>query len=153
MASNHDPCVELENLLRRNGLHSGLRFLNHRVEYRFTAVFRLEHLMLHSTSLVDKVGGGFDTTPLQQIPLGDSFCQFVMRDGQFKTSKTSDLPFLNGHPYQGVLESYVGLPLVGQSGQLYGTFCHFDFAEKPISDEEFAFLQQAARLLPQFLQT
>ncbi|MDO9404892.1 MAG: GAF domain-containing protein [Polaromonas sp.] len=146
-----DPIFALESAFGRGGLEEGLRFLNGRVAHRFSAVYRLEDQMLHNMQLVDKVEDGFDRTVLQAVPLGDSFCQFVMRDGHFRTSKTSDIDSLNGHPYKGVLESYVGLPLMKIPGELYGTLCHFDFGEKPLSDEEFSFLQKVARLIPRFL--
>lgn len=148
---NADPIFSLEAALGRGGLQEGLRFLNGRVAHRFSAVYRLEDQMLHNVQLVDKVEDGFDRTALQSLPLGDSFCQFVMRDGLFRTSKTSELDTLDGHPYKGVLESYVGLPLMKTPGELYGTLCHFDFAEKAVSDEEFDYLQKVARLLPRFL--
>ncbi|RYX90209.1 MAG: GAF domain-containing protein [Comamonadaceae bacterium] len=148
---NPDPIFELEAALGRGGLEEGLRFLNGRVAHRFSAVYRLEDQMLHNVQLVDKVDDGFDRTALASLPLGDSFCQFVMRDGFFRASKISEVDELEGHPYKGVLESYVGLPLMKHPGELYGTLCHFDFGEKALSDEEFGYLQKVARLLPRFL--
>ncbi len=147
-----DAFIQMENTLEAHGLQGGLQFLNARVPHRFTAIYRLEDLMLHNIQLIDKAEDPeLDTTALQKLPLGDSFCQFVLRDGLFKTSKTTGMDSLKGHPYQGVLESYVGLPLLKTPTELYGTLCHFDFGEKPIDDAEFAFLQKAARLLPRYL--
>ena len=74
-----------------------------------------------------------------------------LRDGFLRTSQTSSLAMLDGGPYQGVLESYVGLPLMTGHGELYGTFCHFDFSSEPVSDEEYLFLQKAVLLIPRFL--
>lgn len=146
-----DEYTKLSESLNSGGLEAGLRFLNQRVDHRFTAVYRLEDMVLHNVSLVDKVEDDFDRTALQAIPLGDSFCQFVLRDGFFRTSRTTGMGELDGHLYQGVLESYVGLPLMSSPDKMFGTLCHFDFGEKPMSDEEFAFLQKVARLLPRYL--
>lgn len=142
---------DIESALLKGGLPEALKLLNGRVQHRFTAIYRLEDMALHNVCLVDKTADDFDTSVLQKLPLGDSFCQFVIRDGFFKTSHTTGLDMLNGHPYQGVLESYVGLPLMKNSGEMFGTLCHFDFAEKVISDDEFLYLQKVARLLPRFL--
>jgi GAF domain-containing protein len=141
----------LQGALSIGGLHSGLAYLNSRVEHRFTAVYRLEKLMMRKIDLIDKAPDHLDTSGLQTVPLGDSFCQFALREGFFRTAKTTGMDDLKGHPYQGVIESYVGLPLVKVQGEVFGTLCHFDFAERPLSDDEFTFLQRVARLLPRYL--
>ena len=147
-----DPYTQLSDSLNTGGLEAGLQFLNQRVDHRFTAVYRLQDMVLHHVELVDKVtDDDFDRGGLQSVPLGDSFCQFVLRDGFFRTSRTTGMEALDGHPYQGVMESYVGLPLMSSPDTMFGTLCHFDFGERPLSDEEFTFLQRVARLLPRYL--
>lgn len=86
-----------------------------------------------------------------EVPLETSFCQYVLRDGQFITGDSSLDNRLDGHPYQGVMGSYVGLPLQGNADSLMGTFCHFDFENRQLPDDEFAFLQRVARLLPRYV--
>jgi GAF domain-containing protein len=88
---------------------------------------------------------------LESVPLGDSFCQFTLRDGRFLTASSAADTRLDGHPYQGVMESYIGLPLARADGELFGTFCHFDLAGRPVNDEEYAFLTQVAAVLPRYL--
>ena len=141
----------LETAFKDEGLEGGLKFLNQRVGHRFTAIYRLKDMVLHNVGLVDKADAQFDNAALMSIPLGDSFCQFVMRDGSFRTSQTTGMDMLAGHPYQGVLESYVGLPLTTPDGELFGTLCHFDFGKQPIADDEFEFLQSVTRVIPKFL--
>lgn len=141
---------EFENLLSTEGLQAGLKFLNGRVPHRFTAVYRLDALMLRVVGMVDKQGG-LDGMALEAVPLGDSFCQFALRDGSFLTAASGDDQRLDGHPYQGVMESYIGLPLTRADGELFGTFCHFDPAGRPVNDDEYAFLTQVAAVLPRFL--
>ncbi|QJW84410.1 GAF domain-containing protein [Ramlibacter terrae] len=55
---------------------------------------------------------------------------------------------LEGHPYQGIVNSYVGVPL-REGDALIGTFCHFDFPALPLPDAEFALMRDAAGLLAQ----
>lgn len=146
-----DPFDEFEKSLEAGGLQCGLQHLNLRVGHRFTAIYRLDDMELHNMALVDKVPDGFDTAALQTLPLGDSFCQFVLRDGFFRTSQTTGMDMLNGHPYQSVLESYVGLPIMKTPDVMYGTLCHFDFGSEEVSDDEFEFLKRVARVLPRYL--
>ncbi|RZJ20498.1 MAG: GAF domain-containing protein [Haliea sp.] len=141
---------DFEHLLRTGGLHAGLKFLNERVPHRFTAVYRLDQLMLHMVDMVDKEGGSGDMK-LEAVPLGDSFCQFTLRDGRFLTASSAADQRLDGHPYQGVVESYVGLPLTRADGVLFGTFCHYDLASRPLHDDEYAFLTQVTGVLPRYL--
>ena len=137
--------------LEQGGLADGLRFLNERVPHRFTGVYRLRDGTLHSVGLFDKLN---EVLPegLKAVPLGDSFCQFVLRDGGFSTACTAQDERLNGHVYQGVVGSYIGLPLTHRGDDLQGTLCHFDFEDRaPVSEDEYAFLNKAALLLPRFL--
>lgn len=129
---------------------AGLDYLNARVSHRFTGVYRLESGLLHNMYLHDKQG---EVMPefLKTVPLADSFCQFVLRDGCFCTCNTSMDHRLDGHKYQGVLNTYYGVPLLNNAGELYGTLCHFDVQEMPLQEEEFAFLQRAAAVLPKYL--
>jgi GAF domain-containing protein len=149
------PCkaVALETVqahLRHEGLAAGLRFLNARVPHRFTALYRLQDKTLRNVALIDKERGA-DTVTLQEVPLADSFCQFVLKDGLFLTPDSGQDPRLPGHPYSGVVGSYVGVPVVSDEPKFFGTLCHFDYDRHEVSDEEFLFLERVARLLPRFL--
>ncbi|MGH8411031.1 MAG: hypothetical protein ACRERT_07395 [Pseudomonas sp.] len=132
------------------GLAAALDQLNKRVTHRFTAVYRLEGQLLRNVELVDKAG---EARPehLEEVPIGTSFCQFVLRDGLFMTNNSGHDDRLNGHPYKGVMVAYHGVPIPGRNGSLFGTLCHFDVQEQPLSDAEFAHLRNVARVLPSFL--
>jgi GAF domain-containing protein len=140
---------QLEEILAHDGLQSALKFLNQRVAYRATAVYKLDNGVMRLIEVVDKIND-LASSALPEVPLADSFCQFAIRDSQFVSGNTAADKRLDGHPYQGVVASYVGLPLV-KSGALFGTFCHYDFVEQEIEDEEFAFLQSMASVLPRYL--
>ncbi|MES2402191.1 MAG: GAF domain-containing protein [Pseudomonadota bacterium] len=146
-----NPYVALEEILKKDGLKAGLAWLNSRVPHRFTAVYLLDKLMLSSREVVDKEGESATPPVLLAVPLETSFCQYVLRDGHFVTGESGTDERLDGHPYQGAMGSYVGLPLQARGKELMGTFCHFDFENRELADEEFAFLQRVARLLPRFV--
>jgi GAF domain-containing protein len=144
------PALQVvRGLLERGGLPPALDFLNRRVPHRFTAVYRLDSGVMRNVAIVDKQR---DVIPdhLKAVPFETSFCQFVLRDGFFRYHGLRD-DRLEGHPYKGVVESYVGLPLADGDARLVGTFCHFDFPPLPVSDEEFEFMQQVAKVLPDYL--
>lgn len=148
-----DHYFELERFkdtLKGGGLQAGLASLNLRVSHRYTAAFRFVGQSMRAVKLHDKAAEPIPDA-FDEVPIGDSFCQFVMRDGQFRTGNTALDQRLNGHAYQGVLLSYHGVPLLDNAGQLFGTLCHFDFSAEGMADDEFEFFQRAALLLPPHL--
>ena len=142
----------LDSLPRVGGLQEGLRYLNSRVGHRFTAVYRRDGAMLQAVEFFDRGNDGYRTAALQRLHLDDSFCRFAMRDGYFRTSRSTGMKMLQGHRLQGVLESYVGLPLMRNPREFFGTLCHFDLHEQPLSDDEFSFFQRASHSMLAYLQ-
>ncbi|MDM0072924.1 GAF domain-containing protein [Variovorax sp. J2P1-59] len=140
------PTAEFEQILRNEGVLAGLRFLNQRVEHRCTAIYRLEAMTVRNLYLYDREGALLPES-LGVVPLGDSFCQHAIREGAFLTDDSRADPRVDGSPFKGVVLAYHGIPLVDKSGQLFGTLCHFDFEPRRLSDQEFEFLQEAARVL------
>jgi GAF domain-containing protein len=132
-------------VLDSGGLPGALQYLNARTAYRYTAIYRLDGQIMRNIHLYDRKGENFPS--LAEVPLGDSFCQFVMAEDGFSTANSADDARLLGHPYRGILNSYFGLPLSRKPGTIYGTFCHFDFEPKVIPDSEIALLEAAASLL------
>ncbi len=127
------------------GLLGALRYLNARTTFRYTAIYRLDGQMMRNIHLYDRQGE--NPTSLSEVPLGDSFCQFVLRDNGFHTANSADDARLIGHPYQGVINSYFGLPLSRKAGTIYGTFCHFDVEPMMIPDSEIPFLEAVSPAL------
>lgn len=144
-------CLEGVNAaLQAGGAGAAVAYLNRGVPHRYTAIYQLDGERLRNLYLHDKAG---EVRPefLAEVPMAHSFCQFVLRDGLFRTDDSAVDARLDGHPYQGVMVSYHGVPLLDNSSQLWGTLCHFDTQDWPLSDAAFALLQQAARRLPGYL--
>ena len=149
-ASVADPLAQAEAELASSGLPGVLRYLNARVPHRFSAVYRLDQQMLANVGAFDK-HMHLDPLDLKTVPLKDSFCQFVLRDGLFLTEASGSDQRLAGHPYAGIMGCYIGVPIAREQSTLVGTLCHFDLATHPISDEEYLLLERVALLLPDFL--
>lgn len=134
--------------LADDGLSTAAALLNRDVPHRYTAVYRLEGAMLHNHTLCDKKG---EARPdrLAAVPLRTSFCQFVLRDGMFSTAESGSDWRLDGHPYQGVMVSYTGVPITEfyEGGEIIGSLCHFDLCSQSLDRAEFELLQQAAKLI------
>jgi GAF domain-containing protein len=127
------------------GLLGALRYLNARTSFRYTAIYRLDGQMMRNIHLYDRQGE--NPVSLSEIPLGDSFCQFVLRDDGFNTADSAGDARLLGHPYQGVINSYFGLPLSRKAGTIYGTLCHFDVEPMRLPDSEIPFLEAVSPVL------
>jgi hypothetical protein len=131
-------------------LSAALEALNRRVPHRYTAIYRLEGGLLRNVALADKAR---QVRPeyLAEVPLATSFCQFVLKDGVFLTANSGGDDRLDGHPYQGVMVAYHGVPIPDGDDKVFGTLCHFDVAEQALSDAEFDNLQHIARVVRPFL--
>ena len=137
--------VQFHQAFEQGGLHGALGYLNKRTSFRYTAIYRLDGQMMRNIYLYDRLGE--NPTYLAEVPLGDSFCQFVLKDNGFNTANSANDSRLAGHPYQGVLNSYFGLPLSRGAGTIYGTLCHFDFEPMVIPDTEIALLEAVSSVL------
>ena len=137
-------------LLKHQGVQAGLASLNARVPHRFTAINEFCGNVIHCLYLCDKQGV---VTPVQVQPVAmdHSFCQFVARDGYFTSSDTAGDARLSDHPYKGTYNAYVGVPILDNAGELWGTLCHLDPEVLSITDEEFDFFQRASRELSRHL--
>jgi hypothetical protein len=136
--------------LAQKGLAGALGVLNRRVPHRFTAVYRLVGHALHNIATIDK-HLHLDPLDLKVVPLQDSFCQFVLRDGLFLTRDSGTDPRLSGHPYSGIVGCYAGVRIRDREGQMAGTLCHFDLDSFDLTDDEYLLLDRAASLVRAFL--
>lgn len=143
--------AHLELVLKRDGLRPAARYLNSRVSYRFTTIYRLENQVFQAVEAVDKLGE-LDAEANDSTPFSESLCRFPVLHGTFTTSHTAADPRLKGLPFPSEVGSYTGVQMALANGEPYGTFCHYDFVPKCISHLEYQFLQLAVRLIARHLQ-
>ena len=134
-------------MLQSEGPSAAVAYLNRGVPHRYTAVYKIDGDRLCNVLLHDKAG---EVRPefLADVAFSDSFCQFVLRDGAFQTGDSANDSRLDGHPYQGVMVCYYGVPILDNSAELWGTLCHFDTRQLALDDASFELLQKAARRFP-----
>ncbi|WP_216613096.1 hypothetical protein, partial [Myxococcus xanthus] len=105
---------------------------------------------LYNVQLHDKLGQARPEA-LAVVELADSFCQFVLRDGELMMQNTLHEEFLGNHRYRGVLLAYHGVPIGDNAGGLWGTLCHFDFEERGLSEGQYELLKAAGHMLYPFV--
>ena len=142
--------ARFHDVLGRDGVNAALAVLNEGIPHRYTGIFELVGEDLLCRNVYDKLGEP-RSHDLDVVKFTDSFCQIAMREGEYRTDNTAMDRRVDGSPYQGVVMSYQGVPLIGHTLELQGTLCHFDVVEQSLSDEEFACLIEAARLLPSYV--
>ena len=126
-----------------------LNFLNSRTTFRYTGIFRWEGDMVRTICLFDRNGEKVPSSPT--VRLDDTFCQFVTEASNFITTESANDERLMKFKNRDAMDSYVGLPLLREPGDIYGTLCHFDPEARLISDSEVLFLQAVAVLLMDYL--
>lgn len=132
-------------VLDERGLEAALEVLNRQIPHRFSAVYALPDAQrLVNIAVVDKLGEPYPPS-LQSVPYNQSFCQFAIRDGQFRTTNSALDSRLDGHAYQGVLNSYHAVPLVSAEGVVLGTLSHFDMDAIALDDDDFELLRMVAQ--------
>lgn len=142
-----DRNLAIQDALTQGSLPRALALLNAGVPHRYTAAYSLEDAVLHNRGLVDKQK---QATPafLLAVPLKDSFCQFLMRDGHFETHDSASDPRLDGHLYKGVIAAYCAAPVTDSSGHwMIGSLCHFDVVPQRLTAAENELLQRAGRMV------
>lgn len=140
----------LQTTLETEGLNAALEGLNRRVPHRYTVIYRFDGDAFYSVAVFDKQG---EPPPVlfKRVPFTDSFCQFTVGEGEFRTENSMGDRRLDGHIHQANVQSYTGLPIDDASGNLYGTFCHLDMVPRKLDESEFVFLKQATRVLSKYL--
>jgi hypothetical protein len=141
---------DLIRTLEAQGLQAGLDYLNRRVPHRYTGIFELLDGVFYAREVVDKRGEPFPEA-YKVVPFRDSFCPITVSESGFRTHDSANDACLDGIKNQGIVCSYVGLPLLRHVDDLYGTLCHFDVGTCAIGDEEFEYLKRASVLLPKYL--
>jgi hypothetical protein len=142
--------AHFELLLKRGGLRAAVQYLNSRVSYRFTTIYRLDDRIFTPIESVDKLGE-LDPETSVCTPFNESLCRFPVLHGTFTTSHTDQDPRLKGLPYPSHVGNYTGVQIALDNGDVYGTLCHFDLIPNCISHMEYLFLQFAVRLIARHL--
>lgn len=113
-------------LLRSLQIRPALQALNGLTDFRFTAVYRFTPSGAASLCIYDRLSDPPEV--LLVVPEGASYCGIVRdtRDAFLVTRSKEDGRVFD-HPAREQVQSYCGVPLLGEDGTVFGTLCHFDF--------------------------
>ena len=132
--------------LEADGLWAGLRWLNDRVPYRFTAIFAFDGDMLRNICLFDKENQS--TTKCSDQPITESNCLYVRRSGErFSLEEASLDKRVALHPKRQSVQCYYGIPLFDSEGKMLGTVCHVDSMHVRVTEEVATALDDVAPLI------
>ena len=135
-----------QTILRAEGLFAAMRWLNDRVPYRYSAIFRFDGEMLRNICLIDKNNPNISNCPDQAIT--ESYCMYIRRSGQaFAVEEALQDKRVEGHPKRRSVQCYYGIPLYGAKGRVLGTVCHFDNLPVRVTEEIASALDDLAPLI------
>jgi hypothetical protein len=144
------PFAQLAAILDSHGLLAGLEFLNARVDFRFTGLYKLEKGLVRKICLVDKRGG--TGLPFHnEVNLEQSLSRYALRDGMFKAEDVIVDERLASYRFAGMIGSCFIVKLIDPDERPWGTLIHFDMINRTISDAEAGFLLQTPLAFRRFL--
>jgi len=138
-----DSFLKFGKILKKQGAHEALRFLNSRTSHRFTAIYRFAPPLLCNLALVDsylnEVRRGDDP------PLNETYCSIVGEgEHSFTTADARHDARLATHPARLTVASYCGVLLRDSEGAPFGTLCHFDLVPCEVPASEMPLMEAAA---------
>jgi GAF domain-containing protein len=146
MINYADSLRQLKEILADQDVRGALIFLNGLSSHRFTAQYRFDDQILHNLYFYDRENPTQKSTP--EILTTASYCIFVRNSSDtFAVANAPEDARVHGHPKQQAVQSYCGVPLLGDDGKMFGSICHFDLRPLPISDENVQLLEAVGALL------
>lgn len=142
---NHGLAV-LESELDAGGIMAALKYLNGRIDHRFTAIYKLQGEMQRAVFIYDKLGQ--PDARFNAIATSDSLGQFLTAYEPFGVTNSATDAFLREHGHRSLAASYYGVSLSPAGTKPTGSLCHFDVKPQPLpSPVERDFLNRARSLL------
>lgn len=146
MLTSRQAIEHTRTLLAAGAVRDAVIVLNRQTDHRFTALYRFEGDVLHNVILYDREDPAQTTTP--DIPVMASYCVFVRdREETFGVADSRADDRVAGHPKRQQIRSYCGVPLLDDTGRMFGSICHFDFEPRAISDEAIETMEALAPAL------
>jgi hypothetical protein len=136
---------DFEQTLREQGLHAALGLLNGRTAHRFTGVYRYDGEWLRNVALYDRWNTALPRG--EDALMRETFCAIV--PGVGSTLEVIDgatdvrFPWMN----ENAVVSYCGALIRGETGDPYGTICHFDVNRCEAASSQFPLMSAAAPLI------
>ena len=136
----------LRYLLQSLQINEALGELNATTDYRFTAVYRFTASGAANLAIFDR----HSDTPesLLVVPEGASYCGIVRETrNAFLVTRSLEDGRIVKHPARDAVQSYCGVPLIAEDGEVFGSLCHFDFEPRDGSDDITALMMEVSHYL------
>jgi GAF domain-containing protein len=132
-------------ILSVRGPVAALRFVNARTRFRFTGIYRAEPPFLRNVHLYDREKHGVNVSG-EVSGLDETYCGLVWEaDRPFSTRDSLTDARVASHAARVRVQSYCGVPIRRQGGQVWGTLCHFDVRPRLVPRAEVGLLELIAR--------
>ena len=136
----------LRYLLQSLQINEALRELNATTGYRFTAVYRFTATGAANLAIFDRESDAPEA--LLVVPEGASYCGIVRESkNAFLVTRSLEDGRIVKHPAREAVQSYCGVPLIGDDGVVFGSLCHFDFEPRDGADDATALMGEVSRYL------
>ena len=136
----------LRYLLQSLQINEALRELNATTGYRFTAVYRFTATGAANLAIFDRESDAPEA--LLVVPEGASYCGIVCESkNAFLVTRSLEDGRIVKHPAREAVQSYCGVPLIGEDGEVFGSLCHFDFEPRDAPEQATALMSQVSRYL------
>ena len=133
-------------LLQSLQINEALRELNATTGYRLTAVYRFTATGAANLAIFDRESDAPEA--LLVVPEGASYCGIVRESkNAFLVTRSLEDGRIVKHPAREAVQSYCGVPLVGEDGEVFGSLCHFDFEPRDAPEQATALMSQVSRYL------
>ena len=142
---NHGLVV-LKSQLDDDGIMGALKYLNSRIEHRFTAIYKFQGPMQRAVFIYDKLGNSGNR--FNAIARSESLGRFITLSEPFGVTDSATDAFLNENGHRCLVTSFYGVPLSQGNTRPTGSLCHFDLKPQGLpSPVERDFLNRARSLL------
>jgi hypothetical protein len=136
----------LKSKLDAGGIMDALKYLNSRIEHRFTAIYKFQGSTQRAVFLYDRLNQ--PGLRLNAIAMSESLSRFITETEPFGVTNSATDSFLLENGHRSVVTSFYGVALSPIDTQPTGSLCHFDLKPQKLpSPMERDFLSRAKRLL------
>ncbi|MEO8705490.1 MAG: response regulator [Kofleriaceae bacterium] len=119
---------------------------------RYTSLLRFHDNVLVSVWTYDRNQPRIDPFPID-LPIEASYCTLVQQAGEIIVIENAPLdPRADGHPKQHELATYIGAPVFGADGKMFGTLCSYDVGPRTLDATARTAIAAAARTIESTLQ-
>jgi hypothetical protein len=140
---------EFESILRQQGIHAALKYLNHRTPHQYTGIFRFDGDTLRNEVLFDRYNP--QLLKGDDAPMAATYCSLVGR----QEAPLEIMDAATDTRAKGVIDtpvvSYCGVLIRDVAGRAFGTLCHYDMQRCEERTTDLPLLQAAAEMLYQHL--